>query len=266
MSDLHIGAQYTQIPLIKKDLERARSLNARINLNGDVFDLILVQDKKRFRMNALPERLFRAGDNLINESIRWAAEILGPYADLIDMIGVGNHDDAAAKHHSVDLVTILVDLLNSEHKTQISYGGYAGWLNYRFLMPVAQRCSYKIQYHHGAGGGSPVTKGMAAFQRASSWIENADCIWRGHLHTKNVDRSVIQALDNDGVVRHRDVLNVRSASYMYTYAQQSSSDALRHGRRANYAADWDMAPLPTGGVFLKLDFANNKPIKATAEV
>jgi UDP-2,3-diacylglucosamine pyrophosphatase LpxH len=266
MSDLHIGSAYTQYDLIKRDLERARKENARIAINGDVFDLITPSDKKRFRLKDLPPRLYEAGDNLINEAIRWAAEILGPYADLIDVIGVGNHDDHAAKHHAADPVSALIWVLNERHKTDIQHGGYCGWLNYRFVLRGAERKSYKVQYHHGSGGAAPVTKGMATFHRASAWIQNADCVWRGHTHHRNVDKSVVQELTDHGRIKHREILNVRTGAYMFTYSGQSSADALLRGRRSNYAEDWDSAPLPTGGVLVTLRFENCKPIVATAEL
>jgi len=267
LSDLHIGSMSCSIERIKEDLERAKKLNARISINGDIFDFILPSDKKRFRLSAVPERLYKAGDNITGAAIKWAEEVLGPYAPLIDVIGVGNHDDTASKHHGNDMVTELVVRLNEKHGGNIRYGGYCGWLHYRFqLQGRTERRGFKIQYHHGSGGSGPVSKGMPGFQRAAAWIEGADCIWRGHKHHKTVDRNVVQYLSDSGKVHHKDRLFVMSASYLFTYEQQDAVNALETGRRANYAADWDVAPQAHGGVFLRLDIENNKGVHAMAEI
>ena len=250
---------------IVQDLEEARRLNARVGINGDVFDLITPQDRKRFRLSAVPSRLYEAGDNMIGAAVDWACEILGPYVDLIDFIGCGNHDDSAAKYHGQDVISQLIGALNREYKTRIEYGGYCGWWTHKFAYHGI-RSGYKIQYHHGAGGSSPVSKGMIGFQRASAWVDGADLLWRGHKHHKTVDRNVVQTCDDYGKIRHKDRLFVMSASYLFTYYQQSSDDALAKGRRANYAADWDVAPQAHGGVFLTLTCDGREGLVASARV
>jgi len=49
MSDIHFGSVFCDKLQVKKDLEEARKRNARINIIGDVFDLLLPQDHKRFK-------------------------------------------------------------------------------------------------------------------------------------------------------------------------------------------------------------------------
>ena len=92
MSDLHIGARNVDYGLIKEELEEAKSLGDRILINGDVFDMILVQDKKRFRQDVLHPRIAGKSDT-INAAVEWGAELLSPYADMIDMVGIGNHEE-----------------------------------------------------------------------------------------------------------------------------------------------------------------------------
>jgi len=64
MSDLHLDASDHDRDLLIADLERARALNARVSINGDIFDAILPSDRKRHHpavMAAAPDR-----DDLLN--------------------------------------------------------------------------------------------------------------------------------------------------------------------------------------------------------
>jgi hypothetical protein len=57
MSDLHIGASRVNYRLIKEELADALANGDRVLLNGDVFDLILAADKKRFDPDVLHPKL-----------------------------------------------------------------------------------------------------------------------------------------------------------------------------------------------------------------
>ena len=48
---------------------------------------------------------------------------------------------------------------------------------------------FKIWYHHGVGGASPVTKGFIDFNRAV-YANEADCYWMGHKHTSSIDPGI----------------------------------------------------------------------------
>ena len=47
MSDLHLGSACCDVGAIQSDLRRAKDLDARVLINGDVFDAILPGDRKR---------------------------------------------------------------------------------------------------------------------------------------------------------------------------------------------------------------------------
>lgn len=255
MSDLHIGALHNDYKRIEQDLKKAKDENALIAINGDVFDMILPGDRKRYRSNNLHPRMYQAGDDMIGESIRWAVEILQPYRDRIIMIGDGNHDDAVARYHHIEPVKQLVIMLNGKDG-KIKYGGYHGWLHFVFHVNE-ERGHYVINYHHGAGGAAPVTKGAITFSRANMWVEGADAIWRGHTHTLQAGRDAkisynTAARSIESRIHHRTVLTIRTGSYMDTYAGTTSDDLLKHGRKDSYGAIQDYGALPKGGVMLEL--------------
>lgn len=266
MSDLHIGSLHTDYKLIDDELKRAKEADALIAINGDVFDAILPGDRKRYRANNLHPRMYSAGDDMIGESIRWAAEILEPYADRIIMIGDGNHDDSVARFHHIEPVKHLCILLAKESGKSISYGGYHGFLH--FKMSIGQDSKrgfghYVIHYHHGAGGGAPVTKGAITFSRAQMWLEGVNAIWRGHTHNRQAGRDGKIVFDTSKVklenrVNHKDVLTIRTAAYMDTYVGTTSDHLMEHGRKDNYGALMDGSALPKGGMMLELECVDDQ--------
>lgn len=285
MSDLHIGAPHVDYDLIVQDLETAKLHNDRILINGDLLDLILTSDKKRFSPEALHSRLQGAPD-IVNAAIDWAVEILAPYAELIDMIGIGNHETAITRHHSVDVTRVLIRELarslpkNSKHV--IHYGGYGGFVDYRFLAKTKNRGHgqadgngsftghgkrWVIHYYHGSGASAPVTKGMIDLHRRS-WA-HADLIWLGHKHNRfNVAVQVLSCPLQGHQPTIKDVRQVMTGAYFNTYAGQQQNEIASHGRRSNYAADLGLAPQGMGGTRIQLQFdgstnASHNPYKVS---
>lgn len=243
MSDLHIGCAFTDHDRIESDLKLAREVGARVLINGDVFDAILPGDVKRFSPTALAPRLHNRAD-ILNASLEWGVEILEPYRDLIGFIGVGNHDTALEKHHSVDLVAVLCD------KIQVPYGGYCGYYIARWIYGKRAYHTVKIRYHHGAGGSSPVTKGIIDFARMAAFIDgDSDVCWIGHKHNRLIDTALREQVTPGGKLAHKPVLNIMSGAYLETYRQEDAPP-----RRASYAADKNLAPQSKGGVMLELDY------------
>lgn len=257
MSDLHIGSAFTSMAKIKEDLETARRYNARILINGDVFDAILPSDRKRFNPNVLSEAL-RGRADVLNAALDMAVTLLSPYADLIDVIGVGNHDTALEKHHSVDLVLLLVERLNTlVDGADVRYGGYTGY--YAVTPPDnIKGARFVFYYHHGSGGDSPITKGIGDFQRKLAWVSDANVIWMGHKHHRYADKMMRQKLCKSGRISHIEVLCVMSGAYSDTYTQQTQADVMQRGRAASYASDWGGAPRMKGGVLVRINGSHDR--------
>lgn len=253
MSDLHIGSASVDYELLQAELKDAREKGDRILINGDVFDLIIPSDKKRYRVDAVHPRL-QYHTSPVNGAIEWAAELLEPYADLIDMVGVGNHETAVEKYHGTDPVMILLHRLR-QRNPKIAHGNYGGFVIYRFEAETgANGHAYTIFYHHGSGGSSPITKGMIDFQRLSAWIEGADLIWIGHKHNRIFDgtiRKVKPAAVKDEL-EERTVNCIMTGSYMDTYRVQSQADLFENGRKTQYAAEWGCAPQQKGGARIEI--------------
>lgn len=271
LSDLHIGARNVDYAAMTRDLDRAKKHGDRININGDVFDGILPSDQKRFLTSALDPRL-HGHDDILNGAIDIGVEILSPYAELIDMIGAGNHDDSVLKYHHFDPVLLLVDRLNQHLRSigsphVITYGGYSGIIDYRFETD-APRCPrirrFLIFYHHGIGGSGSFSSSAGDFQKFN-FVEGADVLWLGHRHSKMQATVVRLCFRDNGTVAERPVHFIRTGAYLRTYGIQHAIDVPRVGRRDNYASVRAYEPQGMGGYRLILSFPTVRSLEVRAE-
>lgn len=190
-SDLHLGANDTDEDKLKKDLEQSCNENRRILINGDLVETILPTDKKRFT----PSKSMSLRDDALNEITEYAVNFLKPYADYIDMIGTGNHEQSVIKYNSFDIIGAICVLLNRERSRSldpIHRAGYQGYAQYRINDGNNRTTSsFTIYHHHGIGGSSPVTKGMIDFNRII-YSHDADLWWIGHKHVGTHDPYIIR--------------------------------------------------------------------------
>jgi hypothetical protein len=252
ISDLHVGAANVDYKLLDSELEEAKKQGDRILINGDVFDLILPQDHKRFTPDVLHPRLQGTKD-VMNAAIRWGEEILAPCADQIDMIGLGNHETSVEKYHSFDPISALIHGLNHHRKNKghmIHYGGYTGFVDYRFGSGGGNGHTnrrFVVWYHHGVGGSVSASRGMIDLSK-TGWVNNVDLIWMGHKHVRVA--SHVQALSCPLVGDEptiREVKQVITGAYFDTYCGQSQESIRTNGRRGSWAAEKCFPPQGKGG-------------------
>jgi UDP-2,3-diacylglucosamine pyrophosphatase LpxH len=217
-SDLHIGASRCDESLIRADLEWAKEHNARVFFNGDVFDAIWPSDRKRYGPTVLARGL-RNADAVMNTALDYATKLLAPYAALIHMIGVGNHESKTVKYHSTDLTALLIERLQAEARKEvpghtIHHGGYTGVIVQRFRRKGNSSVPLQVFYHHGFGATARVTKGLISFARVAAWVESVDVIWLGHLHHRlAVPAATIRPpMSGDRLVT-RPVYHIQSGAY-----------------------------------------------------
>lgn len=248
MSDLHLGSPHSDHQRIVSDLDRAKALGAKVLINGDIYDAIGPTDKRSDAAVLHPD--MRGQKDLHNAMVDRAFGLLAPYRDIIDVIGLGNHEEAWIKYNHADPVRALIARLNAmrpgaEH--QIRHGSFWGWINTTFYVDdTRKRPRHKLLYFHGAGGDSPVTKGTIDFNRKGRnfWY---DCLTFGHKHNKLASVEAIQDCD-DGHIVEREQLNLQTASYYSNYSEADESSPLEY----SYAESKAHAPKPKGGIFLCL--------------
>ena len=249
MSDLHCDHPSSNLAQIKRDLEWARLHNARVAINGDIIDARLPGDHKRFHMSATA----RTGgtDSQLNKIIDIAADVLMPYADLIDMMGSGNHETAVQKYHGLDVISILIDRLRANGGAP-QHGGYDGM----HVLPFAAKAggwnkSFKIYRHHGFGGSAPVTKYMIPFHRVAVWTEGFDMIWLSHKHARGVDhtQALAASQSSEPHIKLVDRWRVMSGAYMTEDVPDINKDGTY---TLNWARERGFSPEGYGGVKLTI--------------
>jgi len=237
MSDLHLGGAATNEKHIRRELEEARKNKERININGDVMDLIMPKDLKRYRPEVLKAAL-QGRDDLLDATVDYAVKFLEPYAPQIDVIGIGNHEQSVLTHHNLNLVKgQLIPRLNQQTGSKIQYGGWGGYIVYRIERYGVKGNvrEFTIFYYHGAGRGSAeVTLGYIEFNRKRVFVHGADVIWLGHTHDRTAAKVVALKPTESAKVIPFEVLLVRSGGY---------DNYLDSG----YAMVKGMAPKPHGG-------------------
>lgn len=244
-SDLHFGNCGQDTDLLTKEFKKAKERNCKIFINGDVFDLILSGDRKRYN----PSSDKYNSDNNINMHINEAYDFLSDYAENIVYIGSGNHETAVQRHHQIDVIQQLIWSLNKTHKTDIKHGQYSGYvmLRYHYGDHSAVR-SRKIFYCHGQGGASEVTKGTIGINRHMT-SKVADIYHFGHTHTKVLMPSeFILDMDKTGNIIQRERTAFYTGAYLKIFSQY---DANKKGYELNYGEERMRSLQSTGGIFMK---------------
>lgn len=255
MSDLHLGASNVDEGLIVEELRHARKHGDRILLGGDVFDLILPGDRKRYSPEAVAFWA-RGRSDIQNAAVEHAEDLLSPYADLIDGVGVGNHETAAEKATSYDAVRDLVKALNHKRATslpRINQLGYTAYVDYRIRSSLRIVGRYVIWYHHGSGKGGTVAGALNKLVGATASFA-ADLYWSGHYHARAHCTEVMLHCGRSGRVTSKDVKCVLTGSYMTAYGTQSQGSMERKGRKSNYGSEAALRPHGTGGTRVLLHF------------
>ena len=254
-SDLHLGHVNCDVARIKRELQAAVDVGASILINGDVFDAVTCGDK-RYTPGQTVDRIAKAKDSY-TATCELGAEVLGPFASHIKVIGVGNHETAWVKYRQSDPVSGTISLLNLKLAEagdlhRIKHGGISGYVVSLLDVPSGKgkplTLSHRLHYHHGVGGDAPVTGGLIAANRTMvGWL--ADTHTEGHRHNL-LDReySVGDCRPNGRIV-FKQVVCLMTGSYLRNYrAGRPHKDPLQY----TYAEESAHPPKPVGGKFLVL--------------
>jgi hypothetical protein len=244
-SDLHSESKAFDRAFFIEEMEEAKAKAARIFINGDVFDLIVPGDHKRYRKHGDP---FENRDDFMNETVQRGYELLKPYATQIDMIGSGNHEVEYMKRSGYDPISGLITLLQKDAGHPIRHGAYEGFIILNFDRGEKSGIRrYTIYYNHGQGtGATEVTFGVIDLQRRSHI--RADLIWLGHKHKRNgLVLPTEIGVDREGNVYERERKGVITGTYMKTFMQY---DATNEGYKDGFGAEKMRTPQLKGGVML----------------
>lgn len=242
LSDIHWDNPRCDWDVLKKHLEYFKKNNIPVMVNGDFFCLMQGRgDNRRNKSDIRPEHNnSKYLDSIVETAVEWWT----PYADILTVIGYGNHETGVIKWQETDILQRFVDLLNLKCGTNIQVGGYGGWLIFR--IGTRNLIPYKVKYFHGSGGGGVVTKGAINLTRALEIYEDFDVFTMGHIHensSRNDVRDMIQYSTRLGFeIKQRQIHMMLTGTYKEEYEDG------QHGWHVERGAP----PKPIGGRILRL--------------
>jgi hypothetical protein len=198
LSDLHWDNPKCDRDLLKKHLDYCLENNIKVMLNGDTFCLMQGKfDPRRSKKDIRPEH---NKANYLDAVIEDAVDWFTPYADILTVVGYGNHETGIIRNVETDPLQRFVDLLNYKCKSNVITGGYGGWLILNIFPSEKSNkfFSTKIKYFHGSGGGGIVTKGALNLTRALELAEGFDVFTMGHIHENAARNDVREDLNTEG--------------------------------------------------------------------
>lgn len=176
MADLHWDNPLCDRQLLTDHLDYAKEKQIPVFVVGDLF--CFMQGKGDPRGTKEGVRLEHNVDYYIDAVQESAANYFQHYSDVIVAISPGNHDTAMIKHHEINPTRTLNRRLGTH------YMGYSGYYRVMFSDKGnrGRRTTRNIWYHHGYGGGGPVTKGVIQSNRRAVYTPDAHVVMTGHIH------------------------------------------------------------------------------------
>jgi hypothetical protein len=237
-SDLHWDNPKCMRMLLRKDLDEAVRRNAGIMIFGDLF--CAMQGVGDFRGTKSDVRPEHATVTYLDALVKTALEWFEPYKDHIIFVSPGNHETGVLKRKETDLIERFVTGIN-HLGGQCLKGDYAGFNVFRLNGP-SKFADFKMAYHHGWGGGGPVTRGTIQDVRFQTRTD-ADCYVFGHVHEKywHFD-PVSRCLEVNA--QTIDVVTMRHTIRAATYKEEFNGNGWHIEKGGT--------PKPHGGWFMKL--------------
>lgn len=242
-ADHHMDNPKCVRALLKKDHEDALKNDAMICAFGDIFCAMQGKtDKRHTKSDVLPEN---QSSDYLNSLVRTGESFYGKYARNYLMMSYGNHETGVIKKMEFDPLSALIDYLNLRHEGDVKLGKYKGWVILRFFKPGGKKDTpdqtVKIAYHHGYGGGGPVTKGVIQTNRRATYMPDADVIVTGHIHEKWIMSIPRERLDQNYNVKFDEQYHVQLPTYKEEYGPGKGWHIERGG-----------PPKPLGGVMMEV--------------
>ena len=255
LSDIHWDNPHCDRDLLKKHLDFCKENNIPVIINGDFFCLMQGRGDNRRNKSDIRQEHNNARylDSIVETAVQW----FEPYADIIKVIGYGNHETGVIKFQETDLLRRFVDLLNYKCQTEIHTGGYGGWIIIKQIFNTNVMVSTKVKYFHGSGGGGIVTKGALNLTRALEMYEDMDVFSMGHIHEnsgRNDQREELHFNSKQGYSVKQKAIHLMLTG---TYKEEYNDGYI------GWHVERGAPPKPLGGRILKIETkeVNNSYVK-----
>lgn len=244
ISDEHWDNPHCNRDKLEEDMSEAVRINAPIVSVGDFYCAMQGKwDKRSSKSDVRPEH--QCGhylDSLVDTAVEWHK----PYQNHVVLRGLGNHETAIKKHHETDLIDRLCSGIRANGGITRA-GGYGGFVRLLFRRPSTpsspkgQTLGLDLYYHHGFGGGGPITQGAIDWSRYLMQV-GADVYVSGHVHYHNTQTISRARLTQNNTITTSPILFVRCSTYKEEWVDGHSGFHVEKGR----------GPRPIGGQWLHL--------------
>lgn len=228
LSDVHLDNALCDRKILKRHLDQALTSGSPVFFGGDFYDAMQgKKDRRSCSREADPRHMQEDYfDQLIDDGL----EFLTPYAPVIAMFNYGNHETSVLKHNHTDLIQRTVQGLRQKGSPVVA-GQYDGFVH--FLFNTKKNCfsSKFLYYHHGYGGGGPITQGVIDNSRTRSAVV-ADVYWSGHIHQRNDCENIIETCNRFGKTELRQQIFLRTSTYKRE-GHKGTMGFHKEGGRAN---------------------------------
>jgi len=243
LSDIHLDNPLCDRKQLTERLKEAKEREAGILMFGDIFCAMQGRDDKRGSKSSLRAEHLVA--NYFDALVDTAYDFFKPYKDNILFISPGNHETAVLKRQETDLTQRLAQLLGCHA------GSYTGWINIKANRSTSTHYTYiPLHYHHGYGGGGPVTKDVIQTSRKAVYLPDAQIVVSGHTH----DRWIVPI--------SRERINIRTGKRrideQWHIKLGTFKDEYLEGN--GWAIEKGMPPKARGGVWLNVSICPTKQI------
>jgi hypothetical protein len=248
VSDAHWDSPHCEREQFAKVLKQARERNAPILDIGDFHCAMQGRwDKRADKDDIRPEHQH---GNYLDALVSTADEWLAPYSDLLTLRGYGNHETSIRKHHETDLVERLTERLKARG-SPARVGGFSGFVRFHVTTGTNNRTSVTYWYHHGHGGGGPVTRGVIQTNRHAVFLADADIVHTGHTHDAWIVPISRIRLNHCGKVEHCRQLHVSTPGFKEEYGDGAAGWHIERGA----------PPKPTGAAWLRIYVDEGKRVE-----
>jgi len=246
LSDLHLDNPHCIQSILEQHLKYCLENNIKVILNGDTFCAMEGKGDRRGSKNL---RSYMVSGNYLNRLVEYHAAFFEPYIDILELFTYGNHETAVYNYKEFDLLKGLKDSLELKTGKKINLGGYTGWIVFKIQRDFDKTAyqPYRMKYHHGFGGGAPVTKGVIDFSRILTQVDRCDAIWMGHKHTDTHIKHKVETINKQNKVFYKTIDLIRTPTYKD-----------EHSSGFGWAVEKGIPPSEIGGRLIELKYKRDR--------